>query len=196
MDEHWIKVIPERASDVINANDLDAGSQDLLKPGMRPEAFIRELAAARKWSDAVKVMTRALPPREAVWWACVCARHIESLASDSNEIAALEAAEKWVYKPTEENRRDAFRLAQKSKADSAGTLSALAAAFSAGNLPAAEDQHIDLENGVFSRIVDAVVMISAAEKQGKRITKQFQCFLRCGEDIACGGNGQIEDRKG
>jgi hypothetical protein len=196
VEDRWEKVLAEKASEIVGADEVDPGSLELMSADMRPEAYIRELTVAEKWPDAVKVMTRALPPREAVWWACVCARQLQSLDGGSKEMSALEAAEKWVYKPTEKNRRKAFRLAQESEPDSAATLSALAAGFSAGNLPAAQDQHIDLESGVFSRIVDAVVMISAAEKSGDQVAAQFQRFLKSGENIACGGNGQLEGEDG
>jgi len=189
----WEKVVADKASDIIAADILDPDSLELMGAEMRPETYIRELTEASKWPDAVRVMTRALPPREAVWWACVCARQVTSRSGGTNEIAALEAAEKWVYRPSEKNRREAFRLAQESAPESVATLSALAAAFSAGNLPASEEHQIDLENDTFSRIVDAVVMISAAEKQGKQIGAQFQRLLKSGENIACGGNGQIEE---
>jgi hypothetical protein len=75
-------------------------------------------------------------------------------------------------------------------------MTALAAALSAGNLPASEEHQIDLESGTFSRIVDAIVMISAAEKQGEQMNVQFQRLLKSGENIACGGNGQIEGEVG
>ncbi len=196
MEDRWKKITAERACDIIDANDLDADSVELLNADMRPESFIGELSAAKKWRDAVKVMTRALPPREVVWWACVCARQLKALSGNTSEIAALVAAEKWVNKPTEENRREAFRLAQESAAASAGTMCALAAAFSGGKLPVAENQEIDLESSVFPDIVDAVVMTAAAEKPGEQIDEQLQCFLASGKDIACGRNGRIEGDKG
>ena len=192
MEDRWKKTIAERACDIIDTNDLDPESVELLTPEMRPESYVRELCEAKKWPDAVKVMTRSLPPREGVWWACVCARQMQALSGDTSEIEALVAAEKWVIKPNDENRRKAFSLAQESTAKSAGTLCALAASFSGGKIPAADNQDVDLEGSVFPKIVDAVVMAAAAEKQGEQILEQLQCFLASGKDIACGGNGRIE----
>ena len=126
MEDRWKKTIAERACDIIDTNDLDPESVELLTPEMRPESYVRELCEAKKWPDAVKVMTRSLPPREGVWWACVCARQMQALSGDTCEIEALVAAEKWVIKPNDENRRKAFSLAQESTAKSAGTLCACA----------------------------------------------------------------------
>jgi hypothetical protein len=193
MEDRWKKIAAERASDIIDAEDLDADSMELLNAEMRPESYIGELSAAKKWPDAVKVMARALPPREAVWWACVCARQMKELSSDTSQIASLEAAEKWVRKPTDENRREAFRLAQESASQSAGSLSALAVAFNEGKLPVADNQNFNLESSVFPQIVNAVVIIAASERQGEHFNEQLQCFLASGKDIACGGNGKIEE---
>lgn len=191
----WKKVVSEKAADIVGPKLLDAAAMGLLKPEMRPESFIRALADAERWPDAVKVMTRTLPPREAVWWACVCARQMSSLSSEE-DIAALEAAEKWVYKPTEGNREAAFRLVQESTSKSAGMLAASAAAFSAGNLPLEGGHRVDLDAEAFPGVIDAIVMVSATEKEGKEIYAQLKKFLRSGEDIACGGNGQIDDSEG
>lgn len=192
MEDQWKKVTSEKAADIISPDQLDSGSGALLATDMRPETFIHELCSAKKWNDAVKVMTRTLPPRESVWWACVCARQMESLAGNADEISALEMAEKWVYKPTDEHREAAFELVKESQAPSAGTLSAMAAAFSAGNLPLGEGQFSALDDDAFPQVVDAVVMIAAVEKEGEQINEQIQNFLKIGEDIACGGSGQIE----
>lgn len=191
----WKKVVSEKAADIVGAQLLDAPAMDMLEPEMRPEAFILALAEAERFPDAVKVMARTLPPREAVWWACVCARQMTSLTA-KEAIAALEAAEKWVYKPTEGNREAAFRLVQESTAKSAGVLAASAAAFSAGNLPLEGGHRVDLDAEAFPGVIDAIVMVSATEKQGKEIYQQLKKFLRIGEDIACGGNGQIDDAEG
>ncbi len=195
MEDRWKKIIAERACDIIDADDLDAASKDLLNPEIRPETYIRELCSAGMWSDAVKVMARALPPREAVWWACVCARRIESLGDDGDEIAALKAAEQWVYKPTPQNQADAFRLAQESTSRAAGMLAALAAAGSEGKLPLADGQYADLESSAFPQLLFAVVMISAAAKGSEQINGRLRQMLSSGEDIACGGNGLVKGQQ-
>lgn len=194
MDNQWKKVTAEKVPDIVDVNDLEADSQALLKPGMRPEVYIHELSAAEKWPDAIKIMSRALPPREAVWWACVCARQMDGFLGEKSELAALEAAEKWVFKPTDENRLAAFKRAQESHPKSAGTMSALAVAFSGPKMLVAEDQFMDVDTALFPQMVDAAVMAAACEKQGKKIIEQFQQFLKSGEDIACGGNGQINSK--
>lgn len=190
--DNWKKVNPERACEIIEVDDLDPASAALLSPEIRPEQFIHDLAEAKQWPDAIKVMTHALPVREAVWWACICARQMQTLPGDESETAALVAAEKWVFKPDDENRRAAFEKAQDSKSRSAGAMAAFGAALSGGGLPAFEDQYIEVDSTAFAQIVNAAVMVAATEKNGEELHQQFALFLKCGEDIACGGNGQVD----
>ncbi len=190
------KVTSEKVGDVIDVSELQSGSVELLKSDMRPEKYIQVLTSAEKWSDAIKVMAHTLPRREAIWWACICARNMEVLAKNKEEALALKAAEKWVYKPTDENRRKAFLQAQKGDAPSVGTLSSLAAACSGGKLSLGEGQSADLDGSAVPQIVSTVVLISASEKEGDQANRMLESFLQNGIDIACGGSGQLKGQKG
>ncbi len=190
-ETHWKKVNSDKASDLLEPDALDASALQLLQPDMRPEAFIEALSQAEKWPEAIKVMARTLPAREAVWWACVCTRQTESL-TDEQDTKALEAAEEWVYKPTEENREKAFNIMLDGNSDSPASFCASAAVLSAGNLPVQKDQHVELDKHLFPTIIDSIVMVSASEKNGQDLLDRLQLFLRSGEDIARGGNGSID----
>lgn len=192
-DDRWKKVEADTARAIIGPGMLEPDSAKLLDDRVRPEAFIRVLVEAEKLPDAVKVMARALPPREAVWWACVCARQMAALADNKAENDAIEAAEAWVYEPNDKNRERAFNVVKESDSKGAGMMCALAAAFSAGNAPLGHGQNLDLDPGVFAQIVDGVVMVSAAEKKGKEIMDRLRTYLLSGEDIAQGGNGEVRD---
>jgi hypothetical protein len=197
MVENWKKVSAEKVSDIIDVDVLDSATLELLKPDMRPEAYIEVLSSAEKWTDAVTVMAHALPKREAVWWACLCASMMDGLSENKEEILARKTAEKWVYKPTEENRENALLQAQKSDKPSAGTLCCMAVSFSGGKPgeskdqpDESKDQSVDHDNSVFTEIVGTVVMIAASENDGLHINQRLKQFLHNAKDIACGGSGK------
>jgi hypothetical protein len=196
MENHWKKIAAETVSDIIDVDVLSTGSQALLTPEMRPETYIRELVRAEKWLDAANVMAHALPRREAVWWACLCAKKTKKPPPESNERSALSAAVKWVYKPTDENRQEAFRLAQVGDPESPGTLAALAAAYSSEVLPLPGEQHVDVDKAVFPKIVFAIVVMAANEAGKDQIDGRLQSFLLSGEEIAQGGTGKIKRKQG
>ena len=106
----------------------------LLKDGVLLVPFLNTLAKEKLFADAVQLLAHALPKREAVWWACRCARSIADTNRGKELFAALKAAEEWVANPTEEKRRVCETAAEATQYRSAAGLAALAAFFSGGSL--------------------------------------------------------------
>src|SRR5882762_491792 len=80
------------------------------RPGEQcPTVFLRTLVAAGKIADAVTFCAYLLPRREAVWWACGCARTLLGDIAQSRA-ACLLAAEAWVYQPDDEHRQAALEV--------------------------------------------------------------------------------------
>ena len=196
MIDHWKKINADKVAAIIDLKELKAESIALLGADMWPEKFIDELSVADRWVDAIKVLAHALPRREAVWWACMCATQVESLAAEPEEQAALESAEKWVFKPTDEHRLDAFQRAQKSRSSSLGTMCALAAAFSQEKLPIAKDQEIEVDIAEFPKLISGTIVMAASMRDKAEFNEWLQNFLASGTNIACGGNGVIEKKAG
>lgn len=190
---NWKKVTADRAGDLVTEDELDEQSRSMFDPEGRPDALVRDLAGAQLWSDAVKLASRTLPPRESVWWACVCARKMASINDNPEEMSALQSAESWVYKPNDENRKNSFDLAQASDLCLAGGLSAFAATFNDSTLPLVDGTEAELDKVVFSSMVSGAVMLSAGDAQPDQVQKRFEQFLQSAEDIANGGDGRIMD---
>jgi len=184
----WKKVVAEKASDIIEADQLSAGSRPLLNNEDSPRDFVHKLAAAEKWPDAVTVMANCLPRREAVWWVCVCSRKIQN----GDDVKALEAAEQWVFKPTDEGRVLAFREAQNSTSSSAAALAALAVASSQSRLSMDERTEIRLDASTFPSLVAAAILVAEEKVAENEGASPFRLFLDMGENIAQGGNGRVE----
>ena len=87
-------------------------SRALLQEEMTPLDFVDVLAGGQQYQDAVTVLSRALPVRERVWWACYTARQCPGFSSDPRFEAAVQAAEAWVSDGSEASRYRAFEAAQ------------------------------------------------------------------------------------
>lgn len=70
------------------------------------------LRAAGHLEDEARLFAYALPRREAVWWACMCARAVPDPGLPAADALALEAAERWVRRPDDGNRRAAVAAAE------------------------------------------------------------------------------------
>lgn len=66
------------------------------------EIVLAELEQKGALIDMLRLMSVALPVRERVWWSCLAAR--DTVPEGANPPLALSTAEKWVFKPNEENR--------------------------------------------------------------------------------------------
>src|SRR5262249_36834639 len=99
MVEHtWSK--PGGALEVLSRVRLEPEAVALLAAGHTPAAFVAVLAEGGHHADAARFAAFALPRREAVAWACRCAR--AALGADAPPTAwdALHAAERWVAAPS------------------------------------------------------------------------------------------------
>jgi hypothetical protein len=96
-----------------------------------PVEFIKSLAAAGAFRDAISCCVYLLPRREAVWWGCQCVR-----ASGKTllpyESDALATAEAWVQTPEEEFRQAALKFGADEPSDSAAVWACRAAGLSGG----------------------------------------------------------------
>lgn len=98
-----------------------------------PIDFLNGLTSKDKLDEAVTFCAYLLPRREAVWWACSCAR--TSLGEPPHgRNACLLAAEAWVYDPDDVRRKAALETGTQGDSNDPLTWLALAAGWSGGLL--------------------------------------------------------------
>lgn len=188
-----IKVKAETAAELCALFRLSEEAEPLLTETAKPAEFLAALLEKELYPDAVNVLAHGLPKREAAWWACLAARDSLPENPKPKELAALEAAEGWVYKPSDDRRRDA--LAKAEAADLAGSPSALAAAaagWSGGSLapPGADEVppgDIMTPSAVFSAVMMVALQGDPAQKPAR-----FETLIGQGLDIANGGTGRAK----
>lgn len=164
---------------------LSDDARALLDPTITPARYLERLRENGLLPDAVRVLARALPKREAVWWACRCLREA-GLATAGTAVEALSAAENWVAGPDEPNRRAAESAAKAAGAATAPGLAALAAFWSGGSLGPAEFHEVPPGDGLTARGVTGAIMLTAASGDAKGIPARQGRYMDMGLDIAAG----------
>jgi hypothetical protein len=184
-----LKITAATAQEICKGFQLSDGANGCLKPDMPPLAFAEALIERSLYADAVQFMARALPKREAVWWSCLCTRDLGFAAGQAAPIAAVEAAETWVYRPTEENRRKAEMAGQSFTTPHPARWAAMAAFWSGGSLAPTSAPEVKPPEDFTAKAVAGAVMMAAGldPKQTEARNKQF---LSYGLDIAKGGSGR------
>jgi hypothetical protein len=154
-----------------------------------PEA-VEKLVAAGFVLEAAKLTAHALPKREAVWWACMCARH--TAPADAEKLVALcAAAETWVRKQSDETRRAAFDLAQAQGLDSPEAWAAVAAFWSGDSMAPPDVPKIPPAPHLTGTAVAGSVNLAAVRGDPLKRDARLARFLESARDIANGGAGRL-----
>ena len=160
-----------------------------------PADYLKRLVSAPALDDAVQFMAFALPKREAVWWACLCARSQVQDGTPAPALAALTAAEAWVYRPTEENRRAAMERAQATQFDSALVWAAVAAFWSGGSLAPPDLPVVPPAPHLSGVAVSGAVTLAAVQTEPALAEQKRKRYIEIAIDIANGGSGRIESKR-
>ena len=188
-----------RASEALAGLTLSDDAAPLVKAGAggTPAALAAALVAADLPVDAIRLLAMALPRREAAWWACLAAREaLSAAANPAAETVALTAAENWVFKPSEENRRACFAPAQALEFATPAAYAALAVYWSGGSLAPPDAPVVVPPGDALTGTAAAAAALLAAAREPAAVKAHYQTLLRQAVDIANGGSGRLGGRLG
>jgi hypothetical protein len=141
--------------------------------------------------EATRVLAHALPKREAVWWACMCAAHTAPADLPAPDRLARDAAEQWVRQPNDKNRRAAAQRADATTFETPDALCAYAV-FWTGDTIGPEDQPpVPPTPHMTGKMVAAAVYLAAVRPDVQREVARLKRFLESGRSIAAGGSGRL-----
>lgn len=142
---------------------VDAPAADSIgRHANAPEALSLLISKAF-YMDAVRLLAHLLPKREAVWWAWVSVRRSPGAHPSPEETASLQATEKWLAQPTDENRRAAMVAAEKARVGSAAGCAGLAAFLSGDSLAPAGTQPVPPGEYLAARAVASAIILAASK---------------------------------
>ncbi|MFQ5621865.1 MAG: hypothetical protein ACE5FS_00565 [Paracoccaceae bacterium] len=156
------------------------------------EAVLEELDENGAVVDMLRILSLALPARERVWWACLAAR---DLVGQDVEPAPppLAAAEKWVFKPTDENREAAREALELAEMDDQTELCATAVIFCDGKIGTGDLADVDAPPGG-SATAAFVMNATALSESGEKFDAYGQLLVDRALDIARGGSGRLDGK--
>lgn len=185
------KVLAPKAALICQDIELDQLARAGLAADPSPLDFLQSLIAQKLYPDAVRFLARALPKREAVWWACLSARSCLTEKTEPKLLQAVEAAEAWVYKPTETNRRQAFNAAEAASFENPAAWAGMGAFWSEGSMAPENVPAVPPADNLTAKAVAGAVMLAAVQSQPEKANDKYLFFLEQGVDIANGGNGRL-----
>jgi hypothetical protein len=160
----------------------------LLRDGVAPRAYFDLLVQKELPLDAIKFLAAALPKPEAVWWACLCARQVHASAPPK-VLAAVQAAEKWVQQPTEENRRAAQPAAEAAELSTPAGCTAMAVFMSGGSIaPVSSKVDVPPAEHLTAHFVGGAILMAAVLTEPEKAAEKHKRFLALGQEVAAGTN--------
>jgi len=168
--------------------DLSEEAERLIRNEITPKAYVELLSERNLLQDAVRFLSAALGKREAVWWACFCARVVTDLKLHGVQADAIVAAERWVVAGTEENRRATMAAAEAAKIGNAASLAAMAAFFSEGSLAPPDVNPVPPAEDLTAKMAANAVWIGAVSSEPQKAPEKIRRFLTMGIEIAEGRN--------
>ena len=177
---------PSRSTaELVAIADLGDPARALLANGAPPpRQFIGALMQQGLHMDAVRFIAHALPRREAVWWAWVCARKASGAEPKPLIKAALDAAERWIVQPTEEHRRQALTAGEAADFGTPAGCAALAAFMTGGSLAPPEAPPVPPGEFMTAKAVSGSVILSTVATEPARAPDKFAEFVKLGLEVA------------
>jgi hypothetical protein len=176
--------------------ELDAEGSAIIAGKPDAASAVSALADAGRLPEAVRLAAHALPKREAVWWACMCARAVPDPSVADPDLKALAAAEAWVRRPDEANRRAAMAAAESTKMQSPEAWAAVGAFWSGGSMSPEGQPAVPPAEHLTGVAIAGAVVLAAVRRSPERADARFGLFLTSARDIAGGGGGRIEPEQG
>ena len=98
-----LKKIPaEPAARMLAMANMKLETKVQSPPSAPVDVVLQELADKEAPFDILTLLSVALPPREAIWWACLAGRDLVDKEEEKLP-PPLSASEAWVFKPNDEN---------------------------------------------------------------------------------------------
>jgi len=182
------KVSASAAEEICSRATLSPEAMALLSPALSPQSFLASLVEGSHFSDAVRFLAFALPPREGVWWACVTARGTELTAPDAD---CLERVVAWAYEPDDGKRRACMEAAEGLNFEGAAAYAALSVFWSGGSMAPEGMPEAPPDPSLCAIGVGASVLLAVASGDPQAADRRFAEAIERGMDIANGGNGKL-----
>ena len=155
----------------------------MFKESFAPREYFTMLMENGHFPDAVRFLAHALPKREAVWWAWICARRAGPGEPSDQLKASLDATEAWITQPNDEKCRAAMKAAEAAGVGTAAGCAGLAAFFSGESLAPPGAATIPPGPGLTAKAVSGAVILAAVAAEPATAQEKFRAFLEQGLDV-------------
>jgi hypothetical protein len=169
---------------ICQAAEVSEEGRALLGADVAARQFVEQLLEQERYADAIAFLAHALPRREAVWWAWLCAREAAGEKAPPATLASLDATKAWIAEPTDANRRAAFAAAEAAGVATATGCAGLAAFLSGDTLGPPGAPPAPPEEYAGSKAIGGSINLAAVADGTIDIPARYAEFVRRGLELA------------
>lgn len=159
---------------------LSKEARALIDDALSPLDYVRLLIERSHSPDAIHVLSHLFTKREAVWWACQCARQTMDGKLPRAEADALAAVEAWVANPNEETRSGLMTIAMSAGMDKPAGCVAMAAFGSEGSMVGPEYPPTMPKPTLTAELSAASIMMAGVVDDPEKALEQYQRYVEQG----------------
>ena len=187
-DKPFVSATATTAAEICTRFNVKKEALALLREGMKPEEFADALVVNKHYVTGIEFMAFTMPPREAVWWGCLCVQHVYGEAIPQVEKDAVRAAVQWVVQPTEWNRVAVQGPSQMAGPASVGGGLAMAA-YQTGNIAPPNMPPMPPRPFAPARSVAGAIKLACTKADPVKIVETQRLLLELGITVAEGNSG-------
>ena len=181
----FVKATAQSAAEVCARFNLPGDVKVLLTDGMSPREFVDSLIEKKKYVAGIDFLAHLMPPREAIWWGCLCFQHACGNEMADNDKLAARAAVHWILQPGEETRQAARVPADVAGPTPAGAL-ARAVHQSGGNIAPPNMAPMPAPAFAAAKAVAMAVKLASTKADPARLIDTQGLMLNLGVEVAEG----------
>lgn len=169
---------------ICDAAELSDEARDILAPDVPARTFVEKLVETEQYSDAIAFLAHALPRREAVWWAWLCARAAAGDKPPASVVVSLEATKTWIAEPTDPHRRAALDAAEVAGIGTPAGCAGLAAFLCGDTLGPAEAPPAPPGEYAAAKAIGGSINLAAVSDVKRDVGARYAEFVRQGLELA------------
>jgi hypothetical protein len=169
---------------VCDVAELSDEALEVYADDVAARVFIERLVELEQFDDAIAFLAHALPRREAVWWAWLCARAAAGEKPLAPVMASLEATKVWIAEPTDGHRRAALDAAELAGIGSPAGFAGLAAFLCGDTLGPAGAPPAPPGEFAAAKAIAGCINLAAAFDEKADVGARFKEFVQKGIELA------------
>jgi len=166
-----------KAADVCVGMTLTDDARPLLTDEQTAAQFVEELKKNSLYSDALRVLSRAMGTPAALLWSCGCVETSLGDRLSETERLALDSASKWAMKPSDESATTAHAAAAKLRNEGPIAMLALAAYWGMGNMSAPGGPPLPVDEQLPSQAISGALTLVAVDGPPEDAAGKYEDFI-------------------